>query len=102
MLADKLKSAKNDVQRKEQMIKELKDKPVMIARSYIDGPTDKNDSLIEEQKKKLKDLKQRHKVDLEVKDNLIRSLKQKIEQQLEIIELKENDSQQENNMNMPL
>lgn len=46
---------------------------------------DSSRDTIEEQKKRLKDMKQRHKVEIEIKENQIRSLKQRVEQQEELI-----------------
>lgn len=90
------------------MIKDLKQEKASShqdSKSYIDGATDKEvEGLIEENKKKIRELKQKHKVDLEIKDNLVRCLKLKVEQQQELMEdLKdENNTYQEKNMNMPL
>jgi len=73
------------------MIKDLKnaDKPQSWpnvvqnqGKSFTDGLNDKNPQIshqIEESKKKMKELKQKHKLEIEIKENQVRSLKMKIE-----------------------
>jgi len=67
------------------MIKELKqDKSTLpLQRGPAVSTTARSEKELEmvneENKKKVKEIKQRHKLDLEIKDNLIRSLKLKIE-----------------------
>jgi len=59
---------------------------------------------LDDQKKKLREQKQKHKLDVEIKENQIRSLKQKLEQYEELItELKEdNDAIRQERMDVPL
>ena len=66
------------------MIKELKqDKSTLPLQRAAVSSTSRSEKELEivneENKKKVKEMKQRHKLDLEIKDNLIRSLKLKIE-----------------------
>lgn len=87
------------------MIKDFRnDKSAHQSKTYIDGSTDKHelDNLVDEHKKKLRELKQKHKVDLDIKENLVRSLKLKIEQQQEIIEDLRDDHINDKNANMPM
>lgn len=44
-----------------------------------------NNTGLEDQKKKMKEIKQKHKLEIDIKENQIRSLKMKIDQQEEII-----------------
>lgn len=90
------------------MIKELKqDKSTLplqrVALSSTSRSEKELDIANEENKKKVKEMKQRHKLDLEIKDNLIRSLKLKIEQNLEEMEdIRQDKEDDKNASNMPL
>lgn len=90
------------------IIKELKqDKSTFPLQKVAVSNTSRSEKELdianEEHKKKIKELKQRHRLDLEIKDNLIRSLKLKIEQNLEEIEDIRLDKEYDKNAsNMPL
>ena len=114
---EKVKTLKNDLQRKDQIIRDVKSqvadtsvRTLSRERSRLHdqstsstGPSAETSVLIEELKKKNKEQRNKHKMELQVKDNTIRALRSKIEQQEESIQqLKQEVERKEKNHEMPM
>ena len=80
-LGDKVKALRNDLTRKEALIKELRAQPpkVTVEKEVPKAAKSADSDELEEIRKKLRDAKQKHKLELQLKDNHIRSLKLKVE-----------------------
>ena len=81
-IGDKVKALRNDLTRKEALIKELRAQPpkVTVEKEVPKVVKSADSDELEETRKKLRDAKQKHKLELQLKDNHIRSLKLKVEQ----------------------